>query len=136
MKPMMTLVAAAMMMLSFQNQGLAQIRIKSPQITPPLDPGSTNLEFGLSNRPPGKLFQPLRPLPQPLREMPERNFETNFPSAPLSPGVYETKPYTMMVIVPGSGIDDRMLGATPGANSKMPVINPHIEAVPMSPVRP
>jgi len=129
---MMTLVAAAMMVLSLQSQGLAQIRIQSPKITPPLVLGSTNLEFGLSNRPPGELFQPLRPLPQPLREVPETNFETNLPSAQLSPGVYETRPYTMMVIVPGSGIDDRILGMTPDANFPMPIIKPHVEVVPKS----
>ena len=133
---MTTLVAAAMMMLSFQNQGFAQIRIQSPQITPPLELSATNLEFGLLNRPPGKLFQPLSPNPHPLRETPERNFETNFPSAQLSPGVYETKPYAMIVIVPGGGIDDRILGATPNANSKMSVTTPHIEAIPMSPAKP
>jgi len=136
MKPMMTLVAAAMMMLSFQNRGFAQIKIQSPKITPPLGLGSTNLDLGLSNRPPGRLFQPLSPLPRPLRETPERNLETNVPSAQLAPGVYETKPYAMIVIVPGSGIDDGILGATPNANSKMPVINPRIEAIPMSPSKP
>ena len=133
---MMTLVAAAMMMLSFQNQGFAQIRIQSPKFTPPLELSSTNLDLELSNRPPGKLFQPLRPLPQPLREIPERNFETNFPSGQLPAGVYETRPYAMIVVVPGSGIDDRILGATPNANPNMPVINPHVEAIPMSPAKP
>jgi hypothetical protein len=136
MKPMMTLVATAMMMLSFQNQGGAQIKIQSPKIFPPLELSSTNLDLGLSNHPPGRLFQPLNPPPHPLREIPERNFETNFPSAQFSPGVYETKPYAMIVVVPGSGIDDRIHGATPNANSKMPVINPHIEAIPMSPAKP
>jgi len=133
MKPMMTLVAAAMMMLSFQNQGPAQIKIQSPKFAPPLELSSTNLEFGLSNCPPGRLFQPLRPLPRPLPQTSEKDFETNFPSGQLPPGVYQTYPYAMTVIAPGSGMDDRILGATPNANSQMPVINPHIEAIPKPP---
>ena len=48
----------------------------------------------------------------------------------LRPGVYQTYPYAMIVRVPGSGIDDGILGNIPNANSSMPRINPRVEAVP------
>jgi len=57
-----------------------------------------------------------------------------WPSA-LQPGVYKTYPYTIILIVPGSGIDDRIFGEIPNANSKMPRIKPNVKAVPLSPAQ-
>lgn len=48
----------------------------------------------------------------------------------LQPGVYQTHPYAMILIVPGRGIDDGILGEMPGANSRMPTIKPHVEVIP------
>jgi hypothetical protein len=57
-------------------------------------------------------------------------------SQPLQPGVYQTYPYTIILIVPGRGIDDRSFAEIPNANSKMPIIKPPVKVIPLSEARP
>jgi hypothetical protein len=57
-------------------------------------------------------------------------------SQPLPPGVYQTYPYTIILIVPGRGIDDRIVVEPPNANSKMPRIKPPMKVIPLSPAKP
>lgn len=53
------------------------------------------------------------------------------PASPhLRPGVYQTYPYAMIVIVPGGRIDDVILGDKPDTASKMPIIKPHVDVIP------
>lgn len=52
------------------------------------------------------------------------------PPTQLQPGVYQTHPYAMILIVPGRGIDDGILGRKPDTYSKMPRIKPHVDVIP------
>jgi hypothetical protein len=50
---------------------------------------------------------------------------------PLVPGAYMAQPYSMLVIVPAAGGDDKMIvNPSPGAIAEMPVIEPKVELVP------
>jgi hypothetical protein len=73
-------------------------------------------------------FAPLKPTPIYLDKLPT-------PPPPLKPGVYQTYPYTIIIITPGRGIDDQSIVEIPNANSKMPVIKPHLKVVPLSPAK-
>ena len=58
-------------------------------------------------------------------------------SQPLKPGVYQTRPYAIILIVPKTGIDDAcvnggVIGRSIG-NSKMPNAKPDVEAIPKTP---
>jgi hypothetical protein len=144
MKPIMTLVVPAIMLL-FLGEARAQIRRQLPQILPPPDLGSTNLNLGLSNQPQSRLFEPLPPasenlLPEtPPREAPRVKIpKQNFSTGRLAPGVYETKPYAGIVIVPAPEHDDEsVLGAgKPNPFPNMPIIHPGVEMVPLSQAKP
>ncbi len=52
---------------------------------------------------------------------------------PLEPGIYQTRPYAIMLVVPKSGLDDRCVMKATGAGSKMPVVKPGVRAVPVVP---
>jgi hypothetical protein len=58
------------------------------------------------------------------------------PPPPLLAGVYQTYPWTIIIVVPGRGIDDRIIVELTNTNSKMPIIKPHLEVVPLSPAKP
>jgi len=139
MKPTVTVMLTVVTML-FLSEARAQIRIRPRQITPPTDPSSTNLDLGLSNQPQGRLFDSLPPTPQePLLETPPGKIpEQNFSNGRLPPGVYETKPYAGIVIVPGPEHDDgSVLGAgNTNAFSHMPVLKPNMEIIPLPPAKP
>ncbi len=49
----------------------------------------------------------------------------------LPPGVYLTKPYTCMVKVPGSIHDDIAVRKVTAPTNSMPIIRPHLKAVPL-----
>ena len=57
------------------------------------------------------------------------------PLGPLAPGVYQTRPYSMILVVPKPGLDDRCVVEATNADSKMPVVKPDMQAVPMPPVK-
>lgn len=144
MKPVMSLVATALMVLFLSRAG-AQIRLQSPKTSTPFDAGSTNLTLGSSNQPQGKLFRPLPPIPKsPLPEAPRPEIpppeipKQNLSTGPLPPGVYETKPYAGIVVVPPSEHDDcSVLNAgSIYPSSRMPIIHPHIQAIPQGPTKP
>lgn len=69
-----------------------------------------------------------KPVPLHLDKLP---YPTHLP-----PGVYQTYPYTIILMVPGTGMDDRIFGEIPNANSRIPTLNPHVEVVPKSWTRP
>ncbi|HEX7577372.1 MAG TPA: hypothetical protein VF430_04975 [Verrucomicrobiae bacterium] len=48
----------------------------------------------------------------------------------LKPGVYQTRPYAIILIVPESGIDDRCVEKASGDISKMRNSKPDLQAVP------
>lgn len=50
---------------------------------------------------------------------------------PLKPGVYQTRPFAMILIVPKRGIDDGCIAGTTGAGSRMPVVKPEQRTVPI-----
>jgi len=52
------------------------------------------------------------------------------PSQPLKPGVYQTRPYAIILVVPESGIDDRCVVGGIDSGSKMPVAKPDLQAIP------
>jgi len=51
---------------------------------------------------------------------------------PLQPGVYQTYPWTIIVVVPGVGRDGQDFVVRPNTNSPMPIVTPHVEVVPKS----
>ena len=87
-----------------------------PLVIPPLADGSTNLDL------------------KPLHSMPivHLNGKTGL-SQPLKPGVYQTHPHAIILIVPETGLDDRCVVGPGDAASKMPVINPELRTVPVLP---
>jgi hypothetical protein len=54
------------------------------------------------------------------------------PPPPLEPGIYQTYPYTIIIIVPRKGIDEQIFGEVPNAELGMPEINPQIDVIPKS----
>jgi len=61
--------------------------------------------------------------------------QPNRPAGQLAPGVYETAPYTCIVVVPGAHPDDKMIvgGAAVGMNEvdpKMPIVRPELRFIP------
>jgi len=62
-------------------------------------------------------------------------FDKSSPTQPLQPGVYQTYPYTIILIVPGGSIGDRCFIEIPNANSKIPSISPDLKVIPMSRAR-
>ena len=51
-------------------------------------------------------------------------------SQPLEPGVYQTRPYAIILVVPETGLDDRCVIGGISGNSKMPNVKPDMRAVP------
>ncbi len=51
------------------------------------------------------------------------------PSLP-KPGVYEARPYTMIVVVPGPTPDDRSVHGLEGMEPRMPIIKPELRLIP------
>ncbi len=66
----------------------------------------------------------IKPAPIYLNKLPS-------PPPPLPPGVYQTYPYTIIIIVPGE-IDEQSIGEVPSANLRMPEIHPETKVVPKS----
>jgi hypothetical protein len=58
------------------------------------------------------------------------------PALPLQPGAYQTYPWTIIIVAPGRGIDDRILAEMPTDHSRMERIQPHVRVVPLSRTRP
>jgi len=58
-------------------------------------------------------------------------------SSPISPGVYKTEPYSLLVRVPGPCPDDRSLigGKASPPCEQMPIVRPDLRMVPWSPSR-
>lgn len=52
---------------------------------------------------------------------------------PLEPGVYQTLPYAIILVVPKAGLDERCVMRATGAGSKMPVVKPGVRADPILP---
>jgi len=50
----------------------------------------------------------------------------------LQPGVYQTYPWTIILVVPGAETHLRYFAVKPDTNSPMPIIKPHVEVVPKS----
>ncbi len=61
----------------------------------------------------------------PLVQVPE------IPRMPeYSPGVYKAEPYSMMVVVPGAHLDDRMVFGRRPESQRMPMFTPELRLVP------
>lgn len=91
----------------------------------------------LTNDPPTVLSQPLIAgsdglHPTPFSSVPIIHPGRPSPSEPpLKPGVYQTRPYAMILVVPETGLDDRCVIGGISADSKgMPVIHPDQQAIP------
>jgi hypothetical protein len=86
-----------------------------PSILPPFVAGPTNLDFA-----------PLSSAPVVyLDRKPDH-------SPPLKPGVYQTRPYAIILAVPETGLDDHCVVGASGDISKMPNAKPDMQAVPKS----
>ena len=48
----------------------------------------------------------------------------------LQPGVYETRPFTCIVVVPGNHLDDKMIIGGKGNQPSMPIKTPGLEFIP------
>ncbi|HXR48157.1 MAG TPA: hypothetical protein VN784_12030 [Candidatus Limnocylindrales bacterium] len=102
------------------------------------------LPMGLENLPTS--LSPLQFDPDHLAFPPARQLnpsDTDTPSEPklpllakrsehqsLAPGVYQTYPWTIILVVPERGIDDWSILPRTGTNSLMPVIKPRVEVIP------
>ncbi len=57
-------------------------------------------------------------------------------SQPLKPGIYQTAPFSCIVVVPGPHLDDRaIVGAGPSVPEtlRMPTVRPDLQFIPWSP---
>ena len=126
----------------------------SPSVLRPLDNPLTDLNLDLSN--PASMFlyqQPTPDSPHPgVHQVDPQSTITPFPSRsavpsqptpldldnlpppppPLLAGVYQTYPYTLIIVGPERGIDDRSIIGIPNNNSPMPIVKPHVEVIPKS----
>lgn len=75
-----------------------------------------------------QLLVPSKPTPIFLDKLPSNQ--------PLQPGVYQTYPWTTILVVPGRGIDDGIFAVKPNTNSIMPIVKPHVEVIPKSQPKP
>jgi hypothetical protein len=83
------------------------------------------------NRSPGSVLIFTKPVSIMSGSMP-RTVWKNIEDAPsLPPGVYVTKPYVCMILVPGASRDDISQNRQPSLNPPMPVIRPDIKIVPL-----
>jgi hypothetical protein len=57
------------------------------------------------------------------------------PAAELRPGTYETKPYAMIVVVPKSDPDQRMVVGRQGGSLTMPGLRPELRFIPREPAK-
>jgi|SRR5665213_537846 len=57
-------------------------------------------------------------------------FHDTPPARPLKPGIYQTYPYAMTLVVPKPANDDCIIKAQSDVDSKMPVFRPKVEVVP------
>jgi hypothetical protein len=99
----------------------------------------------LTNEEPAKVLEPLPDGITNLNLAPLSSAPIAHPggvasSQPLKPGVYQTYPDAIILIVPKRGIDDGIFAGAKGAGSEMsrsemPVIHPPLQAVPISPSR-
>jgi hypothetical protein len=109
----------------FTNSSLPIDLGKPPTSPSPFQPGADQFTFPSPNTlPKDQIFAPSKPTPLLALRQPDHQ--------PLQPGVYQTYPYTIILVVPGRGIDDRILANAPNTNSPMPIITPHVEVVPKS----
>ena len=81
----------------------------------------------LTNRSAFRIPAPRRPqaAPSPTRPLPV--------ARPPAPGVYETTPYTCIVVVPGAHPDDKICVGGPGLGTvgrRMPIIKPDLQFIP------
>jgi hypothetical protein len=53
-------------------------------------------------------------------------------STALLPGVYETAPYTCIVVVPEKHVDDSIFVAPTESVTRMPVVKPELQFIPLS----
>ena len=90
----------------------------------------------LTNEPPTTVIRPLADGstnldPKPFNSAPivHLNGKTGLPQ-PLKPGVYQTRPYAIILIVPESGLDDRCVVGASGDISKIPNAKPDMQAIP------
>lgn len=119
---------------------------------PPVVSTSTDLNFDRSK--PASMFlypQPTRDLPHPgIHQADPQSFKTgpidqgpvssqptpNYldnpptPTAPLQPGVYQTYPYTMIIVVPDADAYIRYVVVKPDSNFPIPIIKPQLDVVP------
>jgi|SRR5579859_2981432 len=77
----------------------------------------------LKTFPTGRTAAPSQPVPIYLNKLPT-------PSAALQPGVYQTYPWTIILVVPGAVTENGDFILKPNTNSLMPIIRPHVEVVP------
>ena len=90
----------------------------------------------LTNEPPSLVIRPLTDgstnlVLKPLNSTPIIHLSARPGlSQPLAPGVYQTRPYAIILIVPKTGLDDRSVVSVSGSISKMPNTKPGMQAVP------
>lgn len=142
------LVAAALMLGTTLVLNCAE----PSSVVPPLVSTSTDLNFDQLK--PASMFlypQPTRDLPHPgIHQADSQSFKTGpidrgpvssqatpiyldnqpKPAVPLQPGVYQTYPYTIIIVVPDADAYIRYAVVKPDSNFPMPIINPHLEVVP------
>ncbi len=71
-----------------------------------------------------------RSLPVTRRGLPSLGHITGSSVAFPKPGLYETKPYTCLVLVSEASVDDRAVKQPPKSNGSMPMVLPDFRLVP------
>lgn len=103
---------------------LASIRLTNAQTSELLEPGASLTNSPLFDTLPKEQgYASSKPMPLHLGKLP-------LSPTHLSPGVHQTHPYAMILIVPGRGIDDGILKGKPDTCSRMPRIKPHMDVTP------
>jgi hypothetical protein len=70
------------------------------------------------------------PLPGQTKLPPNQSFPGRASNNPTNPGVYQTFPYSCLVVVPERHPDENAIRPAPGVDGKIRVIEPELQFVP------
>jgi len=82
-------------------------------------------------QPPSILTMPTNGLLTLSNSLPNVSMELSSTTQPLKPGVYQSKPYTCIVLVPKPTPDDCCRGGILNTNSRMTIFKPDSQLIPV-----
>ena len=130
----LTLALAALALL----WTLARGQVQPPDPAPRLDLWTTNwLAQAVAAQAPATLALSQAPVLVPklrgLTNSPTLLFRLpphRSPSGPIRPGLYQSAPYTCLVLVPGPCADDKSVFGTQSVDPRMPKVEPDVRLIP------